>query len=114
MSAGRRVPSLLAVAMVLLAACSAGLRWDRADTTPEELKADIGACEREAAVAAEREAFGGRGGPTTAIIEIDRARGITRDANSTIRRAANQTEKARREELFRSCMLAKKYRPTQG
>ncbi len=74
---------------------------------------DISTCERQADRQAEAEAFSGRGGPNTAVIEIDRARGIARDSQATARRGANLTEKARRTEVFRKCMFAISYRPQQ-
>ena len=99
------------LALLLCAGCAGAPLWQKAGVSPEETETDIVTCHRQADRQAEEEAFGGRGGPNTAVIEIDRARGITRDVQSSARRTANLSEKARRGELFRDCMLAKGYRP---
>lgn len=110
-----RLPAVLLLlpGLLLIAGCS-GRQWDKPEVTQEELTAAIGDCERQAYRQAEAEAFAGRGGPNTAVIEVDRARGIARDAHAGLRRSANLTESARRAELFRECMLAKGFRPVRS
>jgi hypothetical protein len=98
---------------VALAGCGGGAHWNKPDATPQELADAIGACERDAAVMAEDEAFAGRGGPNSAVIDVDRARGITRDVHGQMRRSAHLSEKARRDELFRKCMHVRGYRPAR-
>lgn len=101
------------VTLLILAGCGGGLHWHKPETSSQEMTADISACEREADRRAEAEAFSGRGGPTTAVIEVDRRSNKTRDVQGSARRTANLTEKARRAELFRDCMFAKGYRPAR-
>lgn len=112
-----RPPTDRALAAVLLCAlalsgCAGGRHWQKPDSTPEELTSDISACERQADRLAEDEAFASRGGPNTAVIEVDRLRNKTRDIQGTARRNANLTEKARRAALFRDCMVHRGYRPS--